>query len=79
MTSRSLIVAAAVLLAGLANIGCGQKTESNGPPPPSPEQQVQQIQNNPNLPPQAKERAIAAIQAARASTPKPTQTQAPKH
>jgi hypothetical protein len=64
------IIAAVFLITG-----CG--TGSNAPAPvvnpPSVVSQVQEIQNNPNMPPQAKAAALGAIQArSMPSAPKPT-------
>ena len=52
--------AAGVLSAALA--GCGNEGPAPEVKPPSPQVQIESIRNNPNMPPGAKDAAIAALQ-----------------
>ena len=51
-----------LMLSGLM-VGCGKDAGQNGENAPTAQEQIQQINNNPNMPPQAKAMAIRQIQA----------------
>jgi len=57
--SRSIAAAAGLLFCAA---GCASQDVAPEVKPPPAQAQIQSIQNNPNMPPQAKEAAIAAIQ-----------------
>jgi hypothetical protein len=62
---RQYLMGIGSAILALMQTGCG--TGSNGPAPivnpPTPQAQIQEIQNNPNMPPQAKAAALGAIEA----------------
>lgn len=63
--SRVLLAVLTALLCGLAGAGCGNRTggEGSNAQSSSPEETIRKIENDPNIPAQAKARVAATIRA----------------
>lgn len=62
-----LCQAALAALVSLALIGCDPSPSNGSAKPISPDAQIQAIQNNPHMPPEQKEAALARLRAGQAT------------
>ena len=66
MKYQPLTLLALTGVVGIALSGCGSPKENAAPAPQTVEQRISEVQNNPNMPADAKARALEQIKASQA-------------
>lgn len=61
ITIKTSLIVLSLLPVVIAGAGCQRSTEGSGSPPLSVEEQIKKIENDPNIPPQAKPNIINNI------------------